>query len=87
MKVIFGKLGHDKGAHLTAGFMLCAVGLAVTSIVSAMFNLGWDYHYGLILAPIVGAAKEIYDLKKTGTAEILDFVATTIPAVLLLFIM
>lgn len=79
MKVIFGKLGHDKGMHLGAGLFIFACSLGAVAIAN-QYGAGIPMRVACVPGAVAGIAKEVYDLKKTGTAEILDFLATLAPS-------
>lgn len=71
------KIQKDKILHFLAGFWI----YVIASVVFTPF-------IGLLATSIIGAGKElIYDLAmKKGTPEVLDFVWTVIPALVLFLI-
>ena len=70
------QLPRDKANHFVYGFMIFILSsLVFTNLISL----------GIVMA--VAALKEIYDkVSKRGNPEILDFVATVLPALILTLI-
>ena len=67
---------QDKANHFVYGFL-----------IFAFFSLFFTELTCLIIVSFVAAAKEVYDkVSKKGTPEILDFVFTIIPALILTLI-
>jgi hypothetical protein len=67
---------QDKANHFVYGFL-----------IFAFFSLFFTEIICLIIVAFIAAAKEIYDkVSKKGTPELLDFVFTVIPALILTII-
>jgi hypothetical protein len=67
---------QDKANHFVYGFL-----------IFAFFTLFFTELTCLLIVVFIAAGKEIYDkLSKKGTPEILDFVFTVIPALILTII-
>lgn len=58
---------NDKFLHLAAGFI----------IASPLAWFGYPFN-GVILAGVVGMAKEAWDMRGNGTPDIADFIATLV---------
>jgi len=69
-------IAHDKILHFFYGFFIYAISLIFL-----------DRYYDLIPVFIIAIGKEIYDkITKKGTPEVMDFVYTIAPSVILTLI-
>ncbi len=80
-KIIFGKIGHDKGLHLTAGFLMLIVAIAIVAI-ARHYGIGIPMWTACLLPVAVGLWKEVRDYYGAGTPEILDYLFTILPALI-----